>query len=162
MGTTTTKAPTPPPTTSLPYDCQAGVSNWQMGWSDPKKAWCCAHGGKGCALPAKVCTLWGDPHVIGFDQVDDNKDRAVSFYGDGDFWLVRSSTVHIQARFEGTKYTERLAATNRIVVGGPFLHGHKIEVGTRESEVLTVDGRSVIPSFPGSYSGHGFSVHYDG
>jgi hypothetical protein len=54
-----------------------------------------------------------------------------------------------------------LAATNRIVVGGPFLHGHKIEVGTQESGVLTVDGQKVISGFPGSYRGHGFTVRYD-
>jgi len=138
----------------------AGAGNWQAGWSAGKKTWCCAHGGKGCALPAKVCTLWGDPHVITFDQGNDDKSQAVSFYGDGDYWLVKSSTVHIQGRFEGTKYTEGLAATNRIVVGGPFLH-HKIEVGTRESGILTVDGKPVIPSFPGSYSGDSFTLHYD-
>jgi len=127
-----------------------------------KKTWCCAHGGKGCATPAKVCTLWGDPHIITFDQVGTDKNQAVSFYGDGDFWIVKSSTVHIQGRFEGTKYTEGLAATNRIVVGGPFLHGNKIEVGTHESGVLTVNGKPVMPHFPDSYSGHAFTLHYDG
>jgi len=150
----TTQAP------SLPYDCEAGLGNWQAGWSEGKKTWCCAHGGKGCPLPAKTCMLWGDPHVISFDQGDTDKSKALSFYGDGDFWIVKSSTVHIQGRFEGTKYTEGLAATNRIVVGGPFLH-HKIEVGTRESGVLTVDGKPVMPNFPGSYSGDSFSLHYD-
>merc|ERR1712084_109478 len=58
-------------------------------------------------------------------------------------------------------YTEGLAATNQIVVGGPFLHGRKIEVGTRESGVLTVDGQPVMPTFPGSYAGAGFSLTYD-
>merc|ERR1712039_195219 len=97
-----------------------------------------------------------------FDQMDTDKNKAYSFYGDGDFWLVKSSTVSIQARFLGTKYTEGLAATNQIVVGGAFLHGHKIEVGTLDSGILTVDGRKVIAGFPGSYSGAGFSVTYDG
>jgi len=109
----------------------------------------------------KVCTLWGDPHVISFDQVGTDKSQASSFYGDGDFWLSKSDTVQIQGRFEGTKYTEGLAATNQIVVGGPFLHGHKIEVGTRESGVLTVDGQPVMSTFPGSYSGAGFTLRYD-
>jgi len=153
--------PTPPPTASLPYDCNAGVVNWQAGWSAPKQAWCCAHGGKGCALPAKVCTLWGDPHIISFDQVGDDKNQALSFYGDGDFWVVKSDTVHIQGRFEGTKYTEGLAATNQIVVGGPFLKGSKIEVGTRDSGVLNVNGQRVMSVFPGSYTGAGFTLTYD-
>jgi len=41
------------------------------------------------------------------------------------------------------------------------LHGSKIEVGTLDSGVLTVNGQPVIPSFPGSYSGDGFTLHYD-
>jgi len=108
-----------------------------------------------------VCILWGDPHIISFDQVGTDKNQALSFYGDGDFWLVKSTTVHIQGRFEGTKYTEGLAATNQIVVGGPFLNGHKIEVGTRDSGVLTVDGQPVCGGFPSSYTGAGFSLTYD-
>merc|ERR1712050_148325 len=115
----------------------------------------------GCDVAAKMCTLWGDPHVISFDQVGTDKNQALSFYGDGDFWLVKSSTVSIQARFEGTKYTEGLAATNQIVVAGAFLHGHKIEVGTFDSGILTVNGQKVIAGFPGSYSGAGFTVRYD-
>jgi hypothetical protein len=47
------------------------------------------------------------------------------------------------------------------VVGGPFLHGHKIEVGTRDSGVLTVDGQPVMSGFPSSYSGPGFTLRYD-
>merc|ERR1719210_3302349 len=35
-------------TTPLPYDCNAGLANAQMGWSVGKKAWCCDHTGQGC------------------------------------------------------------------------------------------------------------------
>eukprot|EP00913_Durusdinium_trenchii_P003916 g3625.t1 len=31
------------PPASLPYDCNVGVVNWKIGWSAPKKTWCCAH-----------------------------------------------------------------------------------------------------------------------
>merc|ERR1719382_307780 len=145
-----------PPTTALPFNCNTR-DNPEM-WTAAKKAYCCTHGGKGCG---KICTLWGDPHVISFDQVGTDKNQALSFYGDGDFWVVKSSTVHIQGRFQGTKYTEGLAATNQIVVGGPFLKGHKIEVGTRDSGVLTVDGQPVMSTFPSSYHGAGFTLTYD-
>merc|ERR1712151_503739 len=128
-------------------------------WTPAKKVYCCKHEAKGCA--PKLCTLWGDPHIISFDQPDTDKSKAYSFYGDGDFWLVKSSTVSIQGRFEGTKYTAGLAATNQIVVAGAFLHGHKIEVGTLDSGILTVDGQKVIAGFPGTYSGAGFTVTYD-
>merc|ERR1712039_589985 len=117
--------------------------------------------GRGCPLPAKMCTLWGDPHIIQFDQVGADKNQAPSFYGDGDFWVVKSNTVHIQGRFLGTKYTEGLAATHQIAVGGPFLQGHKIEVGTRESGLITVDGQPVLGTFPSTYTGAGFSLKYD-
>merc|ERR1711920_671213 len=50
---------------------------------------------------------------------------------------------------------------NQIVVGGPFLHGHKIEVGTRDSGVLTVDGQPVMSTFPSSYHGAGFTLTYN-
>jgi len=33
------------------YDCQAGVSNWRLGWSDQKKAWCCNTKQIGCISP---------------------------------------------------------------------------------------------------------------
>ncbi|CAK9014432.1 Uncharacterized protein SCF082_LOCUS12332 [Durusdinium trenchii] len=30
------------------YDCNAGYSNWNSGWSSAKKSWCCSHENKGC------------------------------------------------------------------------------------------------------------------
>merc|ERR1719382_598459 len=144
-------------TTALPFNCLT-MDNPEM-WTPAKKTYCCAQAGKGCV--AKLCTLWGDPHVISFDQVGTDKNQAVSFYGDGDFWIVKSSTVSIQGRFEGTKYTEGLAATNQIVVSGSFVKNHKIEVGTLDSGILTVDGQPVCGTFPSSYSGDGFTVTYD-
>lgn len=37
-----------PATASEPFDCDAGFSNWQAGWSIPKKTWCCVHRQRGC------------------------------------------------------------------------------------------------------------------
>merc|ERR1712209_304688 len=42
-------------TTSKPYDCMAGYSNWMAGWSVAKKAWCCKNEGKGCPPAAGGC-----------------------------------------------------------------------------------------------------------
>merc|ERR1719188_2455565 len=36
-----------------------------------------------------------------------------------------------------------------------------IEVGTRESAVLTVDGQPVLGTFPSSYPGDGITLHYN-
>ena len=30
------------------YDCKAGFSNWETGWSSAKKQWCCARQSRGC------------------------------------------------------------------------------------------------------------------
>lgn len=48
-------------TSSLPFDCLAGSFNWEEGWSDEKKVWCCKHGSKGCSttgapVPAAAST----------------------------------------------------------------------------------------------------------
>jgi len=143
----------------------SGGGRAAYGWSAAKKDYCCKTVNKGC-MPAapKTCTLWGDPHIISFDQIGQDKNQALSFYGDGDFWLVKSAKVSIQGRFEGTKYTEGLAATNQVVVGGAFLPGHKIEVGTRQSGIVTVDGQPVFTSFPGApyrAADGSFTVTYD-
>mmetsp|Transcript_535 Transcript_535/g.1083 ORF Transcript_535/g.1083 Transcript_535/m.1083 type:complete len:761 (-) Transcript_535:69-2351(-) len=34
------------------FDCKAGYSKWQTGWSVGKKAWCCANKNRGCAHDA--------------------------------------------------------------------------------------------------------------
>mmetsp|Transcript_108936 Transcript_108936/g.347782 ORF Transcript_108936/g.347782 Transcript_108936/m.347782 type:complete len:1126 (-) Transcript_108936:303-3680(-) len=48
---------TPLATTPLPprYDCQAGLLNWEAGWSDGKKSWCCSNYKVGC--PIVVVTM---------------------------------------------------------------------------------------------------------
>lgn len=33
----------------LTFDCQAGIENWERGWSEVKKEWCCAYQKLGCA-----------------------------------------------------------------------------------------------------------------
>merc|ERR1719401_679823 len=90
------------------------------------------------------CTFWGDPHLKTFDNA------RPSFYGEGEAWVVRTSTVEIQARYRGTTYTKGLAATNKVAVGGSFMHGHVVIVGTMESGDFTVDGQTVLTAF-GSY-----------
>merc|ERR1712107_733295 len=40
--------PMPAPTTMHVYDCDAGYSNWEKGWSTTKKVFCCLHKKIGC------------------------------------------------------------------------------------------------------------------
>mmetsp|Transcript_80508 Transcript_80508/g.186932 ORF Transcript_80508/g.186932 Transcript_80508/m.186932 type:complete len:549 (+) Transcript_80508:17-1663(+) len=38
----------PTPMTTEPFDCSAGYSTWEIGWSPFKKMWCCKHYNRGC------------------------------------------------------------------------------------------------------------------
>jgi len=44
-------------TTSMPFDCEAGYWNWQKGWSESKKLWCCNNRNRGCPS-----TSTGEPY----------------------------------------------------------------------------------------------------
>jgi cell division protein FtsB len=37
-----------------PFDCDAGLSNWEKGWSDAKKEWCCQAESKGCPFDCEA------------------------------------------------------------------------------------------------------------
>jgi len=57
-----------PTTSSVPYDCEAGLDEWVLGWSDEKKRWCCSHRGKGCSAAAPA--LPTEPFDCAMDYSD--------------------------------------------------------------------------------------------
>jgi hypothetical protein len=133
---------------ALPYDCNAGPVSTMEIWSPAKKAFCCQRTGVGCetptqqpALPPAVCLIWGDPHIKTFD-----KGRA-DFYGEGIKWLVKSADMSIQARYKATPFTNGLAATNAISIGGHFMQGHVLKVGPMENGQITYDDQVILTSF---------------
>lgn len=94
------------------------------------------------------CVFWGDPHILTFDGA------RPSFYGDGEFWIVKNDNVQIQGRYMGTPYTYGLAATQKVAVGGPFLKGHTIAVEPMEHAYgghILVDGMPVLLTY-GTYN----------
>jgi hypothetical protein len=93
-----------------------------------------------------TCEFWGDPHIKSFDGA------RLSFYGDGEFWVVKSDKIKIQGVYMGTKWTHGLAATSKIVVSGPFIGNRKIVVGSLETGPITVDGVPVLTTFPSTYT----------
>mmetsp|Transcript_13383 Transcript_13383/g.31407 ORF Transcript_13383/g.31407 Transcript_13383/m.31407 type:complete len:733 (-) Transcript_13383:118-2316(-) len=109
-----------------------------------------------CVSEGQACTIHGDPHITVFDDqeqvvflslqqgpVDKHFD---DMYGWGDFWLVKSLEVHIQARYRKVFYPKATEAFNQtyltaIAIGGPFLGGHKCIVEPKDGRVLwTFDG----------------------
>merc|ERR1712008_395336 len=68
--------------------------------------------------PLGEFTLWGDPHIRTFDHIRSD------YYSPGEFWVVKSKYVWIQARYLPTKVTSGLGVTKAIAVGGPVLKGH--------------------------------------
>jgi hypothetical protein len=112
-----------------------------------------------------TCSIMGDPHITVFDgaQVSLMSSRArwhtgetseafgsMSEYGAGEFWLVSSEQVRIQAHYMPD---ETLAAKNLFVsavaVGGPFLRNKTVIIGALGGAV-TYDGRVILPSPQGN------------
>lgn len=147
-------------TETVTFDCDAGFWNWRNGWSYAKKDYCCRTANRACHEEHKVtgdCVLWGDPHIKTFD-----KSRLV-FYSEGDFWIVKSQTIKIQGRFQATDWTKKndntdYSSMTSIIVGGPFLGGHKIEVQSMLGKILC-DGNDVLNQFGVSYCGSGKIVY---
>mmetsp|Transcript_135486 Transcript_135486/g.432395 ORF Transcript_135486/g.432395 Transcript_135486/m.432395 type:complete len:457 (-) Transcript_135486:445-1815(-) len=109
--------------------------------------------------PRKKCMFWGDPHISTFDGA------RPSFYGDGEFWIVKHDEVQIQGRYMGTPFTLGLAATQKVVVGGPFLKGNTIEVEPVEHAYgghILVNGQPVLLEFGTYQVGDVATIRYDG
>jgi hypothetical protein len=120
-----------------------------------------------------TCSIMGDPHITVFDgaqvslmssqarlhtmdaeaeAADETSEvfESLSEYGAGEFWLVSSEQVRIQAHYMPD---ETLAAKNLFVsavaVGGPFLRNKTVIIGALDGAV-TYDGREILPSPQGN------------
>jgi hypothetical protein len=93
--------------------------------------------------PTRSCSIYGDPHAMTFDGMHQD------FYTSGEFWIVKSADVSIQARYAPTHATNGLAVTKQIAVSGPFLKGHKLIVG---EEHAFYDGAPILTGFPSQFS----------
>jgi len=92
--------------------------------------------------PAKECTIWGDPHMMTFDG------KHNDFYSQGEYWIVKSSTVSIQGRYMPTRSTHGLSVTKEIAVSGPFLNKHILRINARTA---TWDGTPILTGFPSQW-----------
>jgi len=92
--------------------------------------------------PIGICTVFGDPHVMTFDG------KRSDYYSCGEYWLVKSQKIKIQARYLPTKMTSGLGVTKVVAVGGDLMKGHKIFVSATSA---TIDGKPILGKFPDSY-----------
>mmetsp|Transcript_38097 Transcript_38097/g.122480 ORF Transcript_38097/g.122480 Transcript_38097/m.122480 type:complete len:412 (+) Transcript_38097:1-1236(+) len=104
----------------------------------------------------KDCLLWGDPHIETFDGGFPNA------YGEGEFWIVKSNMVSIQGRYLATPFTNGLAATHQIAVGGKFMGGHKFTVGPMENGQITCDDGPILQGFPSEATCGPVTLNYNG
>jgi len=107
-----------------------------------------ATGGCDCQIDPSNCTVYGDPHVFGFDKGDVNfmfssekrmeEDRQTTL-PPGDYWLVKSKEVFIQARYQPVVYPNAKSQANTYVtglaIGGPFLEGNTLTIEPRSGQV---------------------------
>lgn len=104
------------------------------------------------ASPPRYCSLWGDPHVETFDN------SFPSLLSEGEYWIVKSKDVQIQGRFLATPFTHGLAAMHSVVVGGPFLHQHAIQVGPLDNGFISYDGRPILQTMPSTFNVDGLGT----
>merc|ERR1711862_849917 len=100
------------------------------------------------AGPPKTCLVYGDPHVLSFDSAH------ADYYSEGEYWLVKSDTVWIQARYHPTPMTHGLAVTKEIAIGGPFLKGHTLFFDAVSTSTWSTNKMAPVPiltSFPSSF-----------
>jgi len=97
--------------------------------------------------------LWGDPHIKTFDQ------SRLVFYSEGDFWIVRSSAVKIQGRFQATDWTKQndhtdYSSMTSIIVSGSFMDSHKIQVDSMLGSIRC-NGMDILQEFGQANCGRG-------
>jgi len=97
--------------------------------------------------PPKTCLVYGDPHILSFDAAH------ADYYSSGEYWLVKSDTIWIQARYKPTPVTHGLAVTKEIAIGGPFLKGHKLFLDAKSTSVWFTGAtpQNILTTFPSSF-----------
>jgi hypothetical protein len=117
-----------------------------------------------CAGNLGNCTIHDDPHITVFDgkQISllaiagraklESQFKLSNYESSGDMWLVKSSSVSIQARYAPN---DQLPGENlfvrAIAVGGPFLNGSTIVVGPLDGKV-TWNGAEILLSQTSNFS----------
>merc|ERR1719362_2793798 len=100
-----------------------------------------------------TCIGWGDPHVRTFDGM-----RA-DYYSSGEYYIVKSDLISIQGRYLPTKFTNGLAVTKMVAIGGNLLKGNKLIIGPLAA---TWNGAPILGGFPSTFNQPGLlTVDYN-
>merc|ERR1712129_611503 len=98
-------------------------------------------------------TIWGDPHIRTFDVMRSD------YYSSGEYWIVKSPKLWIQARYLPTKMTNGLAVAKILALGGPMLNNGKLLISPTNT---TWNGAPVLEAFPSSFTvPNFFAMTYD-
>lgn len=95
--------------------------------------------------PVGRCEIYGDPHITTFDH------WHTTNYVEGEFWLVKSNMVKIQAKYGGIPGTKQLSVMKALVIGGEFLRSYG---GSTISKVVVLpngawlDGQKILGESP--------------
>jgi len=101
----------------------------------------------------RACIGWGDPHVRTFDGA-----RA-DYYSSGEYYIVKSPLISIQGRYLPTEFTNGLAVTKMVAIGGSLLKGNKLIIGPLTA---TWNGAPILTGFPSHFNQPGLlTVDYD-
>jgi len=109
-----------------------------------------------CVQPDAMCVLWGDPHILPFDrEVRSRNGRGsnVNLYDYGDFWIVKSEPIYIQARYWSTR-KDGNSMTRSLAVGGAFLGGNTLFIEPLDGTVLWND-KEILSNFPSRHEEDG-------
>eukprot|EP00440_Ansanella_granifera_P042361 gb/GFBE01045926.1/.p1 GENE.gb/GFBE01045926.1/~~gb/GFBE01045926.1/.p1 ORF type:complete len:541 (+),score=110.19 gb/GFBE01045926.1/:1-1623(+) len=102
-----------------------------------------------------TCTIWGDPHIDVFDNGLFGRDKLepLGIYTSGDYWLVKSEVVQMQARYGTTIFTPSgQSALLKLAVSGPFLQNHTLIIEPMDDGgVVTWDGEPILTEMPSEF-----------
>lgn len=113
---------------------------------------------------AHTCVFWGDPHFWTFDNQNKTIADPADAYRNGDFWIVKTDRIWIQARYRPTKWLmtkgNHRACARAIAFGGPFLQRNKFIIEAMEKSTtsiiqdgqITYNGAPVLTMMPSNFS----------